>query len=140
MTRVTSAIAFQKIKDDGLLAQRKWEVYETVYYHGPLTSAEAFNIMNKNKPVRNITQSRARFTELRDMGVLKEVGVRRCKITGHKVIEWDVTDQLPRKREKPKTHKEKKKDILNRMRSLDPDIALHLKPEFRIIYTLVEDL
>ena len=39
--------------------------------------------------------SRARFTELRELGVIYEKGERKCNITGRNVIEWDLTDKLP---------------------------------------------
>jgi hypothetical protein len=101
MTRETSIEAYMKIKESGLLSERRWEVYNVVYNNGPLTSAEAFRILNAGRPIKNITQSRARFTELRDMGVFKEVGEKFCSITGHKVILWDVTSKLPIEISKP---------------------------------------
>jgi hypothetical protein len=42
-----------------------------------------------------ISQLRARFTELRELGVLNEVGERLCKVSGRMCIVWDVTDALP---------------------------------------------
>lgn len=95
MTRQTSIEAYNTIKENGLLSARRWQVYKTVYENGPITSAEAFQIMNQGSPMRNITQSRARFTELRDMGVFTEVGKRICSVTGMTVILWDCTKNLP---------------------------------------------
>lgn len=101
MTRQTSIEAFREIQANGLLSQRRFEVYSVVYHHGPMTSAEAFKILNDQSPVKNLTQSRARFTELREIGVFQEVGMRKCSVTGHKAIVWDVTDNIPVKMEKP---------------------------------------
>lgn len=94
-TRDTSILAYHKIKENGLLSQRRRQVYETVFNYGPMTSAEAFKIINQNSPIKNITQSRARFTELRSMGVFKEIGQKICSVTGHTAINWDVTSQIP---------------------------------------------
>lgn len=33
---------------------------------------------------------------MRDMGVVREVGMVNCPVTGNEVLLWDVTDQLPR--------------------------------------------
>lgn len=100
--RRTSIDAYNKIKENGLLSRRRLEVYEVLFYNGPLTSGEAFQLLNKLSPIRNLTQSRARFTELCQMGVIYEVRTRVCRVTGMNVIEWDVTDRLPIKLEKPK--------------------------------------
>ena len=43
------------------------------------------------------TNQSGRFTELKNLGVIHEVGVRKCKVTGYKVTEWDVTNNLPKK-------------------------------------------
>lgn len=41
-----------------------------------------------------------RMSELRDMGVLQELGTVECQYTGNTVILWDVTTDLPRKLDK----------------------------------------
>lgn len=41
--------------------------------------------------------SGSRFTEMRDKGIIEEVGTRKCSITNKEVILYDVTDQLPKK-------------------------------------------
>lgn len=96
MARRTSAMAFQQIKEEGLLSRERWRAYKAVYEIGPCTSAEAFFQMT-NTNTQRITQSRARFTELRDMGVLTEVGTRKCSVTGRTAIVWQVTNRLPQK-------------------------------------------
>ena len=95
-TRDTSVEAYNKIKSNGLLGKMQFEVYHAVYNFGPCTSAEAYVHMNKSA-LTPITQSRARFTELRNKGVLKELGMRDCTVTGQHVIVWEVTKELPKK-------------------------------------------
>jgi len=115
MVRTTSIEVYKQLEASGELSAKRWEVYATVYNHGPMTSAEAFAKLNAGKNLKSLTQSRARFTELRGMQLLKEVGERECKITGYKVILWDVTDQLPLKLEKAETRALKIEKISNRI-------------------------
>lgn len=97
-TRQTSIEAFRQIKESGLLSERRLQVYEALFRHGPCTSGELFARALVGKTNLSVmTQSRARFTELRDLGVIREVGVKKCTATGRNAIVWDVTGGLPRK-------------------------------------------
>jgi molybdopterin/thiamine biosynthesis adenylyltransferase len=114
MTRKTSAETYQQIIAEGYISAKRLEVYKTIYKHGQMTSAEAFLIINQNKPKKSaLDQSRARFTELRDMGVLEEVCERFCKVTGRKVIVWGTTDNLPIKLPKKASKQQRKKKCLD---------------------------
>ena len=93
--RQTSAVAYQQIKDEGLLSKLQEQVYRTLYRNGPLTATEVFLSMGIAKHGQGAVTPR--FAELKRAGVIQEVGVRTCSVTGRNVIEWDVTDQLPRK-------------------------------------------
>lgn len=93
-TRQTSIDCYNAIKSEGLLSKRRMQVYEAIYNSAPCTSAEAMtSILKMNGDV--LSQSRARFTELRELGVIYERGIRKCKLTGRNAIEWDLTDRLP---------------------------------------------
>jgi len=94
MIRETSIEAYKNLVLSGLLSERRREVYQTVYKFGPMTSGEAFSYINRNRPIGNLTQSRARFTELREMGLLKEMGTRICSVSGMTTILWDVTSRV----------------------------------------------
>lgn len=114
MARQTSITVYDQIKAEGLLSKLETEVYGIVFQHGPCTSGEAFRHQQDNGSRRNpLSQSRARFTELRDKGVFQEVGEPRpCKVSGRTCIVWDVTDKLPvdpDKPDKPKLSKLEKK-------------------------------
>ena len=104
LNRKTSRDAYNIIKENGLLSQRRFEVYDALYQFGPLTVNECFAKMYSNNlgPKNAASNSAARFSELRDAGVIEEVRTRICSITGMNVIEWEVTDRLPMKFEKPK--------------------------------------
>ena len=92
-TRQTSIDCYNQIKSEGLLSKMRLKVYEAILRKAPCTSGEAFATMTTKE--NQISQSRARFTELIELGVIYEVRSRKCSITGMNVIEWDLTDKLP---------------------------------------------
>ena len=116
-TRQTSIDCFNQIKEEGLLSNMRFKIYESILINAPCTSAEVLSTMlSKNSA---ITSSRARFTELRELGVIYEVQNRKCTITGRTSIEWDLTDRLPVNMKKTnKTKKHRKDDALNLLREL----------------------
>ncbi len=100
-TRQTSIDCYNQIKASGLLSKRRFEVYEAIYKNAPCTTNEALkDIYSGSHGVGS------RTTELRDLGVIYEKGIKKCTVTGKKVIEWDLTDKLPIKPEKLITAKE----------------------------------
>lgn len=104
--RQTSLDAYNKIKTNGLLSQRRFDVYEIIFVHGPLTGAAvADKFYADRKQITRSENVRNRITELRDMGVVKEVGFQTDTATGMRVILWDVTDNLPVKLRKKITVK-----------------------------------
>lgn len=107
MTRQTSVSAYNDIIDSGWVKAQHKAIYQYMYTFGPRTSGECFYEMNAGNPTKALTQSRARFTELRGMGMLREVGKRKCAITGRVVILWDVTDNKPKKLKKGLTLQKK---------------------------------
>ena len=116
-TRQTSIDCYNKIKEQGLLSNMRFKVYEAILKKAPCTSGEAFAIMTTKE--NQISQSRARFTELRELGVIYEKGEKQCTITGRNVIEWDLTDRLPINIKNPnKTKKQRVDDALNSLREL----------------------
>jgi hypothetical protein len=84
MTRRTSIDAFHRIESEGLLSKRRFEVYSALFLHGPATIAEVCARVATPASERSFSP---RFAELRDMGVVYEVGERVCSITGNNVIE-----------------------------------------------------
>ena len=92
--RATSLAAYDYLVANEVLPQRRREVYELLYRYGPGTSAEIIRHQLEGRQVVALTQSRARFTELRDMGVVRELGEVVCRVTGFTAILWDVTDRV----------------------------------------------
>lgn len=114
--RQTSIDCYNEIKNSNLLAKRRFETFDAIFKSAPCTRQEALEHTN---PFNALSLSAARFTELRRLGVIYEVRVRECKVTGRNVIEWDLTDRLPvTVKNTNKTKKQKVNDALNLLRLL----------------------
>ena len=109
MARETSIIAYNAIKDSGLLSKLKWRVYDYLYKFGPLT-AKQINI-RLGCATTNSGVYTTRLSELRRIGVVEEVGRIECEYSGQKVILWDVNKNLPIKHNKKTKTKTKDKII-----------------------------
>ena len=115
-TRQTSIDCYHKIKAEGLLSKRRFETFEAIYKTAPCTRQEALQSSFMFNP---LSLSAARFTELRRLGVIYEKQMRKCKVTGVNVIEWDLTGNLPVKLESKKLSKKQRvKEALNHLRHL----------------------
>ena len=112
--RQTSIDCYNQIKADGLLSKRRLEVYSSLLKMGkPSTTREVYSTMNVDK------QEATRFTELRNLGVIYEVRNRKCSVTGRTAIEWDITDNLPKKTKViTNTKKDRVKNTLIALRDL----------------------
>lgn len=95
--RTTSAEVYRRIEAEGLLSERRWQVYSTLYEHGPLTASELWRKVERRFGLDYLINHNVnpRLAELRELGVVAEVGQRECSITGNRAIVWDVTANLP---------------------------------------------
>lgn len=105
MTRQTSFIAYTKIKEEGLLSKKRWEVYDILFEHGPLTAHEVVAKARKQYPLSNQTSFNARLSELESQRVVARVGKKINPVSGTENYLWDVTAHEPIKLEKPTKHK-----------------------------------
>lgn len=105
MTRETSIEAYYAIRDSGLLSRRRFEIYEILALHGPLTANQAFQHLERNRAgkFRFDSNTRARLTELREFGVITEIGTQKCSVSGMNTILWEITGRLPVKPAKKPT-------------------------------------
>jgi len=92
MTRSTSIEAYKHIKESGLLKKFKWDVYDTLYHHGPLTQNELVSRYFPTTPMSSLTP---RFAELNKLGVIRAVGKHTCSTSGRTALAWDVTSNFP---------------------------------------------
>lgn len=121
MVRDTSIAAYHQLLATGKLSERRKSVLLTVMEHGPMTSNECFDTMASKggMRLRFDSNTRARFTELREMGLLAEVGRRVCRVTAQTVILWDINPQVP-----PSIPKlERKVSLAERVSSLESKVA-----------------
>lgn len=120
MIRQTSIDAYNKIKQNGSLSSRRWEVYDVLFKYGPLTGNEAIEkLKEEGKGAKTFdTNSHSRLSELRQLGVIYEVGKKVCNVTGMNVILWDVTNNLPKKLEKQKTKDQIIKELQQEIKQL----------------------
>ena len=141
--RQTSIDCYNEIKSSGLLSERRWEIYDIVFKHGPMTSNETFDYSLLKGVDGYRHNANARMTELRDVGVVQELGTTICSKTGRTVILWDVTDNLPTKLSltKKKGKKEKIKDAMLMIKDLGESLASEAdKVVLRKIYLAVKDI
>lgn len=116
MIRETSIEVYNKIKDDGLLSRRRFEVYEILFKHGPLTGNEIVRVARRKYPDANQTGFNARLSELKRMEVIVEVGEKPDDVSGYRCYLWDVTNKIPKDLPKIKrmsrAHLEKCREVL----------------------------
>jgi len=105
MARDTSIEAFNKIKENGLLGKRQFEVYNWFFENGPATARDCYESLCRGKVILNPGSYITRISELKKMGSMIEVGERVDSDTKHRVYLWDVTSKIPVKFEKPKRQK-----------------------------------
>tara|TARA_R110002126_G_scaffold13983_1_gene59503 strand:+ start:213 stop:680 length:468 start_codon:yes stop_codon:yes gene_type:complete len=102
-TQRTSLEIYHKIKD-GLLPKRRFQVYDIIYKHGPLTLNQILTIAQRESRVLNTGAYSGRISELVEHGVIEDVGTTECPVSGNSAILWEATDKLPM----PLKRKEKK--------------------------------
>ena len=138
-TRQTSIDCYTQIKQEGLLSKMRFKVYEGILKNAPCTSAEVLStLLSKNSA---ITSSRARFTELRELGVIYEVQTRKCTITGRTSIEWDLTDRLPVNIKKiNKSKKHRVNDALKSLRKLYKNKNISTVEDWKMVANLIKSI
>jgi len=82
--RQTSIQAYNDITIKKLLPRQRMAVYVWLYNNGPATASQIEQGLHSK-------DAHKRTSELRDQGVVQEVGEADCPITGQKAIFWDVT-------------------------------------------------
>lgn len=117
MIRQTSVIAYNEIKDSGLLGKRQKHAYDVLYKKGPLTGNELSTYMNMPGQWK-------RCSELKKRGLAIEVGKRKCSITGKLALLWDVTNNLPTKYNPKKTKDSIIKELQETIRILEARLEL----------------
>lgn len=101
--RRTSIEAYNEIKESGLLSKRRWQAYEILFHHGPLTANQLVRLAAEKFPaLKNTWTFNKRLSELRRAGIVDEIAEVPCPLTGRTAILWDCNDRLPLKMDKPR--------------------------------------
>jgi hypothetical protein len=126
--RQTSIDAYNAIKENGLLSDRRFEVYDVLYQHGPLTQLQLASIYFPKTQPRNV---QPRVSELVALGVVCWVGNTLDTSTHQTNMLWDVTDKLPLVPMKSETraHKILRLESENaELRRINADLVQKLNP------------
>jgi hypothetical protein len=94
MIRETSVEAYDEIKENGLLSERRFEVYDFIARNGPCSINKL--LQDKAWIGRNTGSLTGRISELERMGLIVPWG-KETAPTGHRVILWEITKNLPSK-------------------------------------------
>lgn len=135
--RLTSIEAYNKVKESGLLSRLRLKVYKILCEHGALTANEMrmFGSSDSNSGVFS-----TRLSELERMGVVRTIGTRKCKTSGHNALVWEITYDLPTKFERQKTKKNKKAELLHKINELMLKIDNNWLLELTDIYDSAKDI
>ena len=96
--RTTQVEAFTTIKENGLLSQLRFIVYEAIYMLQGETRGVTSGELDRYISERQGGWTRSaspRLSELVALGVIKEAGQRKCSVSGQTVIEYRSTGELP---------------------------------------------
>jgi hypothetical protein len=146
MVQKTSIETYQSIINSGLISQKRMKVYEILYENPQgLTGTQVSEIFKEKHPSAKHSETiRNRITELRDMGVVVEMGVVECEFTKRKVLQFCTSDNLPSKLGKKLTLKEKVDEILEQVKFFGVGVKTILpeieKEKLRNIYYQIENL
>ncbi len=116
--RDTSLEAYHHIVRTGILGDRRTQVYQVLYYYGPLSSRDVWEKIHakySDIPQHSINP---RMVELIEIKVIREVGRTSCKHTGREVLLFDVTSHIPR--EKYSRRNKKLSDVFMLRKALNP--------------------
>lgn len=100
--QAAASAAWRDLVASGQLPRMYRYIVEAIGIRGPMTGTECYADIEARHGIKLNYNTRTRFGELRDKGVLREAGLRVCRITGRSVIVWDLGDGVPpeKKRER----------------------------------------
>ena len=142
MVQKTSIQTYHSIKNSGILSDKRMKVYEIFYEHPEgLTGTQVSNIFKQLHPTAQHSETiRNRITELRDMGVLSEVGMVECEFTNRQVMKFMLNDNMPVALTKKKSLNERIDDVLESITIFSSQLTSEQKVHLRNIYKQVNSL
>jgi hypothetical protein len=88
VTRLTSIQAYEVLIKTGALVGQYAELQHLIATKGPGTACE---ILKGSRFDKNRNLARARFTELKERGLIVETEARPCSVTGRNALVWEAT-------------------------------------------------
>lgn len=142
MVQKTSIETYHAVRKSGILADKRLKVYEILYAHPEgLTGTQVSNIFKQMHPTAQHSETiRNRITELRDMGVVSEIGTVECEHTKRQVMKFMLNDNMPVPLEKKKTHNERVEEVLESIKIFSSSLDEESKKTLRQIYKSVLSL
>ena len=136
MARETSIETYNQIKAEGLLSERRLQVYEILYEHGPMTGSQVSKIFHQKHTGTTLSETvRNRITELIERGVVKEMPETViCPFSKRRVLQFDVTSGLPTEPQKQITRKERIISVKKQLDILERKVSPQLRPAVTTIY------
>lgn len=90
MVKETSKQAFQQILESGALGDSQKKVFQAIFELGDATGRELNDALKSQS-------AHKRLSELEDMGLIRGIRARVCKVTGNDSTAWEITGSMPRK-------------------------------------------
>jgi hypothetical protein len=87
----TSVQAYAQLASSGELSKLQTEVYQCLKANGPLTQGETWSKFFSTYQRHDICP---RFAELKNSGLIKEIGKRKCGLTKRLVLIWATSDYI----------------------------------------------
>lgn len=142
MVQKTSIETYYAIKNSGVLSDKRMKVYDIFFEHPEgLTGTQVSNIFKKLHPTAQHSETiRNRITELRDMGVLSEVGLVECEYTNRQVMKFALNNSMPIPLPKKQTLKQRVDEVLETITIFSNVLTEEQKIHLRKIYKQVESL
>lgn len=143
MINSVSIEVYHSIKNSGILSDKRMKVYDIFYENQQgLTGSEVSEIYKSKYPSSKHSETiRNRITELRDMGVLDEIGIVTCQYTNRSVTKFRLNHKMPTSLEKKETLNEKLDKILQSIVKLGYSMQEgEQKNKLRLIHAEVKNL
>lgn len=101
--RSTSFHVYHQIKDEGLLSERRWQIYDALWQLDKPSSANEVHRYIIKQPRFQLANMNVitRLGELRDSGAVAEIGEFPCSVNSNVVTFFEITGKLPRSFVKP---------------------------------------
>lgn len=89
--RETSVQSFYNSVESGIITTRRHQVWAALLLMGPATIKETDQYLRHQQHLAvTVWSVGPRFAELRDLGLIREVGKRPCRVTGSIVLIWEA--------------------------------------------------